>query len=65
MSDKETATLDDRIGCWGWSQTQALAIAMIRRLARMGAQIEDMVTHQFPLRDINKAMRTNIALEGD
>ena len=36
---------------------------MIRRLARTGVPIEDLVTHQFPLEEINKAMQTNITLE--
>jgi len=53
------------IGSWVYSaQEYPLAIAMIQRLVRIGVPIEDLVTHQFPLRDINEAMQTNIALKG-
>lgn len=53
------------VGSWVYSaQEYPIAIAMIRRLAQTGVPIEDLVTHQFPLEEINKAMQTNIALEG-
>ena len=53
------------VGSWVYSaQEYPVAIAMIRRLAQNGVPIEDLVTHQFPLREINRAMQANIALEG-
>ncbi len=53
------------VGSWVYSaQEYPLAIAMIRRLSQMAVPIEDLVTHQFPLQQINDAMEKNIALEG-
>lgn len=53
------------VGSWVYSaQEYPIAIAMIRLLSKNGVPIEDLVTHQFPLQEINKAMQTNIDLEG-
>jgi L-iditol 2-dehydrogenase len=53
------------VGSWVYSaQEYPIAIAMIRRLAQIGVPIEDLVTHEFPLHEINEAMQTNIAMEG-
>lgn len=53
------------VGSWVYTaQEYPLAIAMIRRLSQNGVPIEELVTHEFPLQEINKAMQTNMALEG-
>ena len=53
------------VGSWVYSaQEDPIAIAMIRRLAQTGVPIEDLVTHEFPLKEINEAMQANIALKG-
>ncbi len=53
------------VGSWVYSaQEYPIAIAMIRRLAQNNVPIEDLVTHEFPLKEINEAMQANIALEG-
>ncbi len=53
------------VGSWVYTaQEYPIAIAMIRHLARIGLPIEDLVTHTFPLAEIDAAMQANIALEG-
>jgi len=53
------------VGSWVYTaQEYPIAIAMIRHLVRIGIPIEELVTHTFPLAEINRAMETNIALEG-
>ncbi|MEO7934049.1 MAG: zinc-binding dehydrogenase [Chthoniobacterales bacterium] len=53
------------VGSWVYTAGEyPVAIAMIRHLARIGIQIEDLVTHTFSLDEINQAMETNIAMEG-
>lgn len=53
------------VGSWVYTaQEYPIAIAMIRHLIRIGIPIESLVTHTFPLEDINRAMETNIAMEG-
>ena len=53
------------VGSWVYSaQEYPIAIAMIRRLAQNNVPIEDLVTHEFPLKEINEAMQAKIALKG-
>jgi len=53
------------VGSWVYTaQEYPIAIAMIRHLIRIGLPVEDLVTHAFPLADINNAMHANMALEG-
>jgi len=53
------------VGSWVYTpQEYPVAIAMIRHLVRIGLPIEELVTHTFPLADINGAMEANIAMEG-
>ncbi len=53
------------VGSWVYTaQEYPIAIAMIRHLGAIGIPVEDLVTHTFPLAEINQAMQTNIALEG-
>ena len=53
------------VGSWVYTAEEyPIAIAMIRHMQRIGLPIEDLVTHTFPLADINRAMAANIALEG-
>lgn len=53
------------VGSWVYTaQEYPIAIAMIRHLGRIGLPIEDLVTHTFPLAEIDAAMQANIALEG-
>lgn len=53
------------VGSWVYTAEEyPIAIAMIRHLVKIGVPIDDLVTHTFPLKEIDKAMKTNIALEG-
>lgn len=53
------------VGSWVYTaQEYPIAIAMIRHLQKIGLPIEELVTHTYPLAEINQAMQTNIALEG-
>lgn len=53
------------VGSWVYTaQEYPMAIAMIRHLQRIGLPIEELVTHTYPLAEIDQAMQTNIALAG-
>jgi L-iditol 2-dehydrogenase len=53
------------VGSWVYTpQDYPVTIGMIRQMARIGLPVEDLVTHTFPLAEINRAMETNIAMEG-
>ena len=53
------------VGSWVYTpQDYSVTIGMIRHMAKMGLPVEDLVTHTFPLAEINRAMETNIAMEG-
>jgi L-iditol 2-dehydrogenase len=53
------------VGSWVYTPEEyPIAIAMIRHLVRIGIPVEELVTHVFRLADINRAMETNIAMEG-
>ena len=53
------------VGSWVYTaQEYPVAIAMIRQLAKIGLPVEDLVTHTFPLEQINQAMEVNIAMVG-
>jgi len=53
------------VGSWVYTaQEYPIAIAMIRHMAKIGLPVEELVTHTFPLSEINRAMEANIAMEG-
>lgn len=53
------------VGSWVYTANEyPIGIAMINHLVKIGVPIDDLVTHTFPLSEIDKAMKTNIALEG-
>lgn len=53
------------VGSWVYTAEEyPAAMQLIAACRRMGIPLEDLVTHTFPLSQINEAMKTNIALEG-
>lgn len=53
------------VGSWVYTaRDYPVAIAMLRHMARIGLPVEDLVSHTFPLDEINDAMQANIGLEG-
>lgn len=53
------------VGSWVYTAEEyPIAIAMIRHMQRIGLPIEELVTHTFKLAEINRAMESNIAMEG-
>lgn len=53
------------VGSWVYTaQEYPIAMELIAACRRMGIPVEDLITHTFPLDQINEAMETNIAMEG-
>jgi L-iditol 2-dehydrogenase len=53
------------VGSWVYTaQEYPVAIAMIRHLIKIGLPIEDLVSHTFPLSQIQEAMEANLAMKG-
>ena len=38
--------------------------AFLKRAKAIGLPIEELVTHRFPLNEINEALRVNLAMQG-
>jgi len=53
------------VGSWVYTaQEYPIAMELIAACRRMGIPVEDLITHTFPLEQINEAMETNIAMKG-
>lgn len=53
------------VGSWDYSaQDYPTAIAFLRQAREMNIPIKELITHSFPLDQMNKAMEVNVAQEG-
>ena len=53
------------VGSWDYSaQDYPTAIAFLRQAREMNIPIKELITHNFPLDQMNKAMEVNVAQEG-
>ncbi len=53
------------VGSWVYTpQNYPTTFAFLRRAADMNLPVEDLVTHHFPLKDIQEALVTNVEMKG-
>ena len=53
------------VGSWDYSASDyPIAIAFLHQAREMGIPVEDLITHTFPLDQLNEAMEVNIAQKG-
>jgi L-iditol 2-dehydrogenase len=53
------------VGSWVYTANEyPIAISLIKQLDRIGIPAEALVTHEFPLSEIDAAFKANIAMEG-
>lgn len=53
------------VGSWAYTaQDYPDTIATVKHLGQIGVPLEELVTHTFPLAEINEAMKTNIEMRG-
>lgn len=53
------------VGSWTYGPHEyPLVIAFLRQAKEIGLPVEDLITHRFPLDQLNEAMETNVAQKG-
>ena len=53
------------VGSWTYGPHEyPLVIAFLRQAKEIGLPVEDLITHRFPLDQLNEAMETNVAHKG-
>ena len=55
----------DIVGSWDYSaEDYPKTVAFLKQCAEMNIPIEELITHSFPLEQMNEAMETNVAQKG-
>ncbi|WP_270739437.1 zinc-binding dehydrogenase [Massilioclostridium coli] len=53
------------VGSWDYSaQDYPIGIAFLKQARKLGVPIEELITHSYPLDQMNEAMETNVAQKG-
>ena len=53
------------VGSWIYNlRVYATTFAFIKRATAIGLPMSELITHKFPLEDINEALETNLAMTG-